>query len=43
MLVILVGVGMGLGLFPGPGERWLTWLPAAVALAVVGVAIAAAV
>ena len=43
LLLILVGAGMGLGLFPGPGEWWLTWLPAAVALAVVGAAIAAAV
>jgi uncharacterized membrane protein YbhN (UPF0104 family) len=42
LLIIVLGLGMGLGLFAGPSEWWLTWLPAAVGLVVVVVAILAA-
>ena len=42
LLIVVFGLGMGLGLFGGPNDWWLTFLPAAVALAVVVVAIWAA-
>jgi uncharacterized membrane protein YbhN (UPF0104 family) len=42
LLIIIVGVGMGLGLFAGPNDWWLTWLPAALAIVAVVVAIWAA-
>jgi uncharacterized membrane protein YbhN (UPF0104 family) len=42
LLIAVLGIGMGLGVLPGPGDWWLTWLPAGIAIAVVVVAIAAA-
>ena len=42
LLIIVLGLGMGVGLFSGPSDWWLTFLPAAVALAVVAAAVGAA-
>jgi uncharacterized membrane protein YbhN (UPF0104 family) len=42
LLIIFLGLGMGLGLFAGPSDWWLTWLPAAIGIVVVVVAIWAA-
>lgn len=42
LLIILFGLGMGLGLFGGPNDWWLTFLPAAIAIVVIAVAIWAA-
>jgi uncharacterized membrane protein YbhN (UPF0104 family) len=42
LLIIVVGIGMGLGILPGPSGWWLTWLPAAIGILVVVVAIWAA-
>jgi hypothetical protein len=42
LLIIFLGLGMGLGLFAGPSDWYLTWLPAAIGIVVVGVAIWAA-
>jgi uncharacterized membrane protein YbhN (UPF0104 family) len=42
VLIALLGLGMGLGLFSGPSDWWLTWLPAALAILVIVVAIWAA-
>jgi len=42
LLIIVLGLGMGFGLFSGPSEWWLTFLPAALAFAVVAAAIGAA-
>lgn len=42
LLIIVFGLGMGLGLFGGPSDWWLTFLPAAIAIAAVVVAIWAA-
>ena len=42
LLIIVLGLGMGFGLFSGPSEWWLTFLPAAIALAVVAAAVGAA-
>lgn len=41
-LIVVFGFGMGLGVFEGPNDWWLTFLPAAIAVAIVVVAIAAA-
>jgi uncharacterized membrane protein YbhN (UPF0104 family) len=42
VLIFVFGIGMGLGLFAGSSDWWLTWLPAAIAFAVAGGAIAVA-
>jgi len=42
LLIIILGIGMGLGILPGPSDWWLTWLPAAICILVVVVAIWAA-
>jgi uncharacterized membrane protein YbhN (UPF0104 family) len=42
LLIIIVGLGMGLGIFAGPGEWWLTYLPALLAALVIVVVLAAA-
>jgi uncharacterized membrane protein YbhN (UPF0104 family) len=42
ILIIVLGLGMGLGLFSGPSDWWLTWLPAAIGIVVVVLAIWAA-
>jgi uncharacterized membrane protein YbhN (UPF0104 family) len=42
VLIIVLGLGMGLGVFSGPGDWWLTFLPAAIAAAVLVVVVAAA-
>jgi uncharacterized membrane protein YbhN (UPF0104 family) len=42
LLIIFLGLGMGVGLFTGPSDWWLTWLPAAVGIIVIIVAILAA-
>jgi hypothetical protein len=42
LLIIVFGFGMGLGFLPGPSDWWLTWLPAAIGIVVVVVAIWAA-
>lgn len=42
LLIAVVGLGMGLGLFAGPSDWWLTWLPAALAILAVVVAVLAA-
>jgi uncharacterized membrane protein YbhN (UPF0104 family) len=42
LLIIVIGIGMGLGILAGPSDWWLTWLPAAICLAVVAVAVWAA-
>jgi uncharacterized membrane protein YbhN (UPF0104 family) len=42
LAIIVIGLGMGLGLFAGPEDWWLTFLPAAIAVAVVVGAIWAA-
>jgi uncharacterized membrane protein YbhN (UPF0104 family) len=41
LLISLFGFGMGLGLFAGPGDWWLTFLPAAIGIVIVVVAILA--
>jgi uncharacterized membrane protein YbhN (UPF0104 family) len=43
VLIVVFGIGMGLGVFAGSSDWWLTWLPAAIALAVAVGAIAVAV
>jgi uncharacterized membrane protein YbhN (UPF0104 family) len=42
VFIVVLGIGMGLGVFAGPGDWWLTWLPAVVAILVGVVAIWAA-
>ena len=42
LLIIVFGLGMGLGLFGGPNDWWLTFLPAAIAITIIVVAIWAA-
>jgi uncharacterized membrane protein YbhN (UPF0104 family) len=42
LLIILFGLGMGLGIFGGPNDWWLTFLPAAIGIAVIVVAVWAA-
>jgi uncharacterized membrane protein YbhN (UPF0104 family) len=42
VLIIVLGLGMGLRIFAGPRDWYLTWLPAALAILVVVVAIWAA-
>jgi uncharacterized membrane protein YbhN (UPF0104 family) len=42
VLIVVIGFGMGLGVFAGPSDWWLTWLPAALGILVVVVAIWAA-
>jgi uncharacterized membrane protein YbhN (UPF0104 family) len=42
LLISLFGFGMGIGLFGGPSDWWLTFLPAAIAVVIVVVAILAA-
>src|SRR5262245_57826756 len=42
LLIIALGVAMGLGVVPGPGDWWLTWLPAAIGIVIVVLAILAA-
>jgi uncharacterized membrane protein YbhN (UPF0104 family) len=42
LLIIVLGLGMGLHLFAGPGDWWLTWLPAALGIVVIVVVIWAA-
>lgn len=42
LVIIALGLGMGLGWFAGPDNPWLTFLPAALGIVVVVVAIAAA-
>jgi uncharacterized membrane protein YbhN (UPF0104 family) len=42
LLIVVFGLGMGIGLFGGPQDWWLTFLPAAIGIVVVVVAIWAA-
>jgi uncharacterized membrane protein YbhN (UPF0104 family) len=42
LLIVLFGLGMGIGVFGGPSDWWLTFLPAAIAIVIVAVAIWAA-
>jgi uncharacterized membrane protein YbhN (UPF0104 family) len=42
LLIVVFGSGMGIGLFGGPNDWWLTFLPAAIGIVVVVVAIWAA-
>jgi uncharacterized membrane protein YbhN (UPF0104 family) len=42
LLIVVFGLGMGVGLFGGPNDWWLTFLPAAIAVIVIVVAIWAA-
>jgi uncharacterized membrane protein YbhN (UPF0104 family) len=42
LLIIVFGLGMGLHVFGGPHDWWLTFLPAAIALAIIVLAIWAA-
>jgi len=42
VFIVVFGLGMGLGLFAGPNDWWLTWLPAALGIVAVVVAIWAA-
>jgi uncharacterized membrane protein YbhN (UPF0104 family) len=42
LLIGVFGLGMGLGVFGGPRDWWLTFLPAAIAIAAIVVAILAA-
>ena len=42
LLIIVFGLGMGHGVFGGPNDWWLTFLPAAIGIALLVVAIAAA-
>ena len=42
LLIILFGLGMGLRLFRGPNDWWLTFLPAAIGIIVIVVAVWAA-
>jgi len=42
VLIGIVGLGMGFGLFSGPGDWWLTFLPAALAVLVAATALCVA-
>jgi uncharacterized membrane protein YbhN (UPF0104 family) len=42
LLIIVFGLGMGIGLFHGPQDWWLTFLPAAIGIAILVVAVLAA-
>ena len=39
LLIVVFGLGMGVGLFGGPHDWWLTFLPAAIAIAILVVAV----
>jgi uncharacterized membrane protein YbhN (UPF0104 family) len=41
-LIVVFGLGMGLGLFGGPNDWWLTFLPAAIGIATLVLAVLAA-
>jgi uncharacterized membrane protein YbhN (UPF0104 family) len=42
LLIVVFGLGMGIGVFSGPSDWWLTFLPAAIGIAIIVVAVWAA-